>query len=124
MTRMDTYDTTQAHRFEKTLLDRVLLLREQLGHDTDAMHEGVAWAEDFKEVAANDAMAGIEDVQSAHAAAELSRVRAALRRIADGTYGTCLDCGYPIDLRRLGALPTAAYCTDCEEARERPGGKA
>lgn len=74
---------------------------------------------DFKDVAANDTRAAIDDVTQSHAAAELDQVVAALRRIAEGTYGTCQDCGEAIDARRLRALPATALCTACQEARER-----
>jgi DnaK suppressor protein len=45
--------------------------------------------------------------------AEIHRIEAALKRISEGTYGTCAKCGEPIDLRRLKALPTAATCISC-----------
>jgi RNA polymerase-binding protein DksA len=44
---------------------------------------------------------------------EIHQIEAALRRISDGTYGTCAKCGEPIDPRRLKALPTAATCISC-----------
>src|SRR6476659_9379866 len=37
-------------------------------------------------------------------------IKAALRRIKDGTYGTCEECGEDIDLARLEANPAAATC--------------
>lgn len=54
---------------------------------------------------------------------ELADVRAALVRLTDGTYGTCIDCGQPIDLQRLLAMPAAARCMICQtqfEARVIP----
>ncbi len=48
----------------------------------------------------------------------LSRIDAALRRLEAGTYGVCSDCEKPIAAERLGALPFAARCRPCEEARE------
>ena len=48
----------------------------------------------------------------------LARIDAALRRLDAGTYGTCGDCGQPIAAGRLRALPFAARCRPCEEARE------
>ena len=40
----------------------------------------------------------------------LSQVREALQRIEDGTYGTCLADGEPIEEKRLNALPWTPYC--------------
>jgi DnaK suppressor protein len=36
---------------------------------------------------------------------EFQEIEAALQRIADGTYGTCDDCGQPISSARLQVLP-------------------
>jgi len=46
-------------------------------------------------------------------AAMLRNIDAALRRIDDGTYGLCIDCGEPIDPRRLEFDPTVLRCVDC-----------
>ena len=48
----------------------------------------------------------------------LTKVDAALRRLEDGTYGDCFECGDQISEARLRALPFAVRCKDCEEARE------
>ena len=48
----------------------------------------------------------------------LKRIDAALRRIGEGTYGECFECGEEIPQARLRALPFAVRCRDCEEARE------
>jgi DnaK suppressor protein len=51
-------------------------------------------------------------------AATLSRIDAALRRLTEGGYGHCAECGTRIASARLRALPFAARCKDCEEANE------
>jgi DnaK suppressor protein len=48
----------------------------------------------------------------------LSKVNEALRRLDEGTYGNCFECGEEIAEARLRALPFALRCKDCEEARE------
>ena len=50
------------------------------------------------------------------AAQQLGLVEAALARVADGSYGTCLRCGKPIAPGRLEALPWVAHCIDCQSA--------
>jgi len=47
---------------------------------------------------------------------ELADVEHALRRLDEGTYGTCEACGRPIDDDRLQALPAARLCRD-DQAR-------
>src|SRR5262245_50199530 len=46
----------------------------------------------------------------------LDEVDGALRRIAEGTYGRCTECGRQIGRGRLDAVPQTRYCIDC--ARE------
>ena len=76
---------------------------------------------DFKDVAAEDRQAIIDEATLTNATAELHQIVAALRRVNDASYGECQDCGEPIDERRLQALPATPFCTDCQAAHERPG---
>jgi DnaK suppressor protein len=46
------------------------------------------------------------------------QIHAALQRIEDGTYGTCVDCGGPISEARLAVRPEAARCLDCQSRAE------
>lgn len=50
---------------------------------------------------------------------ELMDIEAARQRIADGSYGRCVDCGVDIDPARLQVQPTASRCTECQERFER-----
>src|SRR5215472_3204016 len=45
----------------------------------------------------------------------LRNVRAALRRIDDGSYGVCLHCEEDINPKRLNAVPWAPFCIQCQE---------
>jgi RNA polymerase-binding protein DksA len=49
----------------------------------------------------------------------LSHVEAALRRIDEGTYGVCENCGRPIQPERLEAMPWVTLCIDCKRLAER-----
>ena len=44
---------------------------------------------------------------------EIASVKRALERIAEGTYGECVQCGGEIAEGRLEARPEAALCIDC-----------
>lgn len=46
-------------------------------------------------------------------AGALGRVRAAMKRVDDGTYGKCIMCSEMIDTDRLGVDPTAELCVAC-----------
>jgi DnaK suppressor protein len=49
----------------------------------------------------------------------LTEIDAALKRIEDGTYGICTNCGKQIPEARLEARPWATLCIDCARDRER-----
>ena len=51
----------------------------------------------------------------------LRQVKAALRRIHDGSFGTCMDCESAISPKRLAAVPWAPRCIQCQEAADREG---
>jgi DnaK suppressor protein len=51
--------------------------------------------------------------------AMLAAIDAALKRIEDGTYGTCKRCGRPIGEDRLEAVPWAELCIECKRLMER-----
>lgn len=48
----------------------------------------------------------------------LKRIAAALHRCDDGSYGDCLQCEEPIDLRRLELDPATRLCIVCAQAEE------
>lgn len=45
-------------------------------------------------------------------------IDSALKRIQDGTYGTCASCGKPIPRERLEAAPEATQCIECKNNEE------
>jgi DnaK suppressor protein len=44
---------------------------------------------------------------------ELAEVNEALRRVEEGEYGLCRNCGQPISLVQLAAVPQAVNCAMC-----------
>ena len=44
---------------------------------------------------------------------ELVRIDQALRRLDDGEYGYCLECGNEIPTKRLEIDPSASHCVKC-----------
>src|SRR5436305_5731795 len=49
----------------------------------------------------------------------LRNVRAALRRIDDGSYGVCLHCEEDINPKRLNAVPWTPFCIQCQVMADR-----
>ena len=50
---------------------------------------------------------------------QLREVRAALRRITEGSFGVCEQCGEDIHSKRLAAIPWTALCIECQEMLDR-----
>jgi DnaK suppressor protein len=50
---------------------------------------------------------------------QLRDARAALRRIQEGSFGTCQECDEDIHSKRLAAVPWATFCIRCQEAADR-----
>ncbi|HEB76478.1 MAG TPA: TraR/DksA family transcriptional regulator [Nitrospirae bacterium] len=48
----------------------------------------------------------------------LNKIDEALRKLNEGTYGICEDCGSEISEERLKIIPFAIYCVDCMGKRE------
>jgi DnaK suppressor protein len=49
---------------------------------------------------------------------EAEQVEMAQQRLAEGTYGTCIDCGKEIPSERLEAIPEAIRCIEDQERYE------
>lgn len=115
------YGPDMAQQFTQALDGREQALRKALSalsadDEPAATHE----VSDFKDVALRSTDAALDDQQAERLTLALQRVAAARRRLAGGHFGLCQDCGEPIDLRRLQALPEAELCTGCQSAHELP----
>jgi DnaK suppressor protein len=49
----------------------------------------------------------------------LRNVRAALRRIEEGSFGVCLHCEEDISPKRVAAVPWTPFCIGCQEIADR-----
>ena len=48
----------------------------------------------------------------------LYQIDDALKRLDDGSFGLCQQCGQPITMSRLRAVPYASMCITCQRAKE------
>jgi len=48
----------------------------------------------------------------------LLKIDSALRKLSEGTYGVCDECGDEISEERLKIMPFAIFCRDCQEEKE------
>jgi DnaK suppressor protein len=115
----DTFDA-QLRQMRTTLLAQVRAQRGgRVGRAeaaADALDNvGDDWAQANAE---RDLSIALEERESA----ELVAIDAALKRVADGSYGLCLDCGAALPTARLHANPTALCCVACQDKREHARG--
>ena len=106
-------------KFEQKLLQLRADLRNAM---LSAVEQGrEAGSDDTRDIA-DQAVASYQKEflfsQSTNGHAQLTLVTAALERIAEGTFGECLNCGKTIGFKRLEALPWTPYCIDCQEKIE------
>jgi DnaK suppressor protein len=45
----------------------------------------------------------------------ISHLKDALKRVEDGSYGICSDCGESISAQRLEAIPETTHCVNCAD---------
>jgi DnaK suppressor protein len=48
----------------------------------------------------------------------ISKIKKALDKIEDGSFGSCELCGEPIDFKRLEARPVTTLCIECKTSAE------
>jgi RNA polymerase-binding transcription factor DksA len=110
---------------------RLLQMKTQLQQDMDVKDRQVAedgddlvperggvgnhMADDANETAEQETMMSLQqNVQR-----EIDNINTALERIEAGTYGTCANCGKPINPARLEARPSSIYDIDCQELADK-----
>lgn len=120
---MSTLDDQQLQQFRVRLEQRKAELLGELGESQQAVlgvvAEGGGEVGDFKEQAELQDRHTVRDAEARRDHDELVAVRAALARIAAGSYGECVECGADIGLPRLQAQPEAARCIACQQKAER-----
>lgn len=66
-----------------------------------------------------DLMAHLDQFDATRDVSELRGLDAAQRRMDEGRYGTCEECGGEIGFERLKANPTATRCITCQRQYEK-----
>lgn len=103
---MSDLETIKAHL--ELRLGELLVEAKQIDAELSAPHSK-DWEDRATEMEDDEVLEGL-----GHAAmAEAERIQAALRRIAEGSYGVCTRCGEPVGEMRLKAVPHAALCINC-----------
>lgn len=123
---MTHYENSFAEQFDKLLASREAELRAALdaGNKRELADDqpGNGEVRDFKDLAERESESDMAALDAERIATELSQVLAARRRLGEGKFGRCEECGKPMDLHRLEALPAAALCVACQAAGEQAQG--
>ena len=97
--------------YKQRLFDLEKALSARIGREADqGRAEFIDSAHDVGDASVADAMASEEFAEAERSADVLQQVRDALGRVADGTFGTCIVDGGPIEEQRLEAVPWTPYC--------------
>jgi RNA polymerase-binding transcription factor DksA len=100
--------------------------RRGLGGDADARDAELAYYDNHPgDQGTETFMQEMDETTEMILDEEASRVRQAREALANGTYGTCIDCGKEIPAARLEAIPESVRCVEDQrtyEARLRQGG--
>jgi DnaK suppressor protein len=106
-------------RFKQRLLEKQQDLLDNIARLDNAAREArAAEVEDpIDQVTSSELKAGAFAVSTVEART-LEQVRAALKRIDDGAYGVCIDCGRRIEPARLEAVPWTPYCLADQEKHD------
>ena len=108
---MDTND------YKQVLLDMKQDITNRINAiDRDIRHEGMTadWSEQASERENDEVLESLGNSSEL----ELLKVNYALKRIEDGSYFQCDECGADIPPARLELLPFTAHCVDCAEKIE------
>lgn len=118
MRTSDDVDPDGRQRLRHLLASRRSDLRERLRSLREASLADGRRVIDPEEQGLDDLVVDVEVALLEVEAAWLQSIVEALRRVDEGTYGTCTDCGGVIASARLDAVPFAIRCVRCQEAEE------
>lgn len=115
------FEQRLAHRREEL---REIIRQELASTQREDYTELAGMVHDAGDESFAELLRGVNLTNRARELEEMQDVEAALERIKNGVYGTCVDCGDDIGQDRLEAYPTAKRCIACQNRREnRRGGR-
>ncbi len=96
---------------KKQLTKRLRELDGRLSRIADHLEQAPNpdWEEEAQEAEMDEVLEELGQV----GATEVAGIKAALKRIADGSYGACTRCGDDISAERLDVLPHSPLCQNC-----------
>jgi DnaK suppressor protein len=126
----DEREAAMTHRSQaQTHKERVAVLRSMLEDRRNEIHQKlrslretlpaeVVEVKDPEEQSVADFVQDVDFALMEMKSATLAKIDEALRRLDQGGYGICEDCGREISAARLKAVPFAGLCRECQEQQE------
>jgi RNA polymerase-binding protein DksA len=103
--------------------ERLVHARATVNHTSSLLEEtgdlAIGAGDHLADSATETFMRELDDGLGENADHVLAEIDAALQRIDEGSFGTCVVCGGPIGEERLEAVPYATLCIDDKRALER-----
>lgn len=116
-------DRSDYPHFEHKLRARWIELRDEirdvlLRSDNEQYVQIGGQVRDYEDDSLADLLVDVNLAEVTRNVQQMRDIESALKRIALGTYGRCVDCGQPIERQRLEVYPTAKRCTRCQQIYE------
>ena len=112
-------DASRIEHFKKILLTELRQHARQVSDEqTNAIDAANDGAKESSDLASRDVMSEMALNLGERESQMIADIDQALLRMEEGSYGVCARCNRPIDDRRLEAVPTARYDSDCQTAIE------
>jgi len=120
---MTALDDADLRRLRSRLEAREAQLREEVraldAESSDTPGGAAQGVEDIGEQGEERIRGAVRHAEKERDIDELRAIAAAQERMAQGSYGLCVDCGAAIALNRLEVQPAAMRCVPCQERFER-----
>lgn len=106
-------DKARLEVFRQLLQERLAGLSTKLGSRIGQLVDQRESLSDQTDIATEESDRDMVLRLNEHDRRVASQLQHAIRRVDNGEYGICLECGEDINERRLFANPTATHCIDC-----------
>jgi len=95
-------------------------LRSEIFRDQEKLHSEYDIPQDIGEQSMLDVLSDTGLAVADILRERLTRMEEAERKLEEGTFGLCEDCGVEIEEERLRVVPYAVRCVRCQERSEGP----
>ena len=104
--------------FRRLLTGKLEELLGKNSHTAGSVAEPTEKSQDFTDQATQESDMDLSIHMKERDSKLVAKIREALERVEDGTYGICEDCGQKISEERLKARPVTTMCIKCKRKQE------